>query len=553
MEGRRSLVVAMIPPDAPPALSYGHLVLRAALRPIVRAVLRTPGAVSPLYVRGERIEEAVTAEVDSAGRRLRLPGRTVEEVVRLQGRGRGVVVCAIGEATALVPLRSLLPQDLQVVIWGATAVRSCPETVRSWIQGGLDVDSASLLGRNPTSALADALDAINPAERRAVVWVGTSGSNARREAEAELRLLARGHRRVRRLQLPGDGKAEAPTSDGAIVALVTAADVRRSQPDRLRGWLAGLRGAPVVLVTDLTAAGALQERLGPEWPSLTRVVHEIPPSEPGGWPALEDVLLEPPEIAQPVEGASTFHLAEMSLADVLQSIETWQRSGVLIVFTDERLGWIEVVGDEIQRCGYLGGSHRRLAAVRTMARWRNARALLIPSLPDLPGAAGAERLGLGAIAFDLMTVGALEPVDDASPRVGGLAVALWLLRFGLRGEAEAALRAVVEGGKPGAEEMFVLAHLLVRRDPAATQWFHWAAASDAWRDDTAGLRDSADLNALLLEVRAGRLAASSASSVVQDWLTSGGAGALPGHGHLALCAELAARAAATDPEHRLTA
>lgn len=523
-----------------PAEEEDRLVLRA----LVRALGRGPGLYPVIYVgpliRGGLLE----AEAATMG---------------------GLRILSVAEAMEDARADRLpAPTRGAWLVHGTVEGAELPGEVRSWVERhGLMFDPRAFRGSLPPggtplrSALASGrpVFALSPLEMHGLV-----------AAEARLRLEIEGCWPVHAFA-PGEVPERSTYSRFEPGGGVVLRPGNQKWSDLADALAALVRtGVRLVVVLDIDGVDAFGDGTG--WRSLQErgvVVRlsderEDSPEDEDGWPPVEELLLGAPEWGPIVTHPLSFPLETLPLGELLQMVAVWGRDGALVLFNEERIGWVEVVGGEVRRAEREGDSREvvsvELAAarVRAMAAWRTGTVVFVPSRGESSRRID-EPLSLDRLVFELARLtdearsgsvgGEFRP--PPVPRLPAHAVAAILLRRGLLGPAAELLGRVVATAYATAEDELLLGLILAASEPQEAvaclrRGVVRLAAEGSTDPERCLLQVDATLNALLLEVRHRLVRPEAAWGVVERWLASAGDDWISTGRHAAILHELAARA-----------
>lgn len=531
---------------------------RVGLRALLPRLLERPGSLlNPLFLgpvaRPEPLREEAERAVQAAGLKL----LTVRELGVSAEAVPGLALLTEKEAARVVQLRVRVREGVQVIVWSRRGAAALSDPLREWIAtGGMALDPAQELPRPDGHPLALAVAGLAcAAPDRCVVRVGSTGALQLLVDETRVRLELAGLGPVEEVAWAAD--APLPQHGSVVLPLPGAAGPGGAARawERARALLDG--GCAVVIVTDPTGDAALR-LLGPGCApegGMRRVW------EPGGvemgallaWPEQQEMLLAGPETGPAREVLAEFSLRDTRLAEVLHRVALWQQPGTLLIYEQNRLGWMRIAGGElrgarrVQERTEAGTAAEAVSRVRDMSRWRDAVALFLPQTSADGEVGGACRIPLDADALGL-SPGLGSGYASREQNAGDVADAL--LRWGLVDRAARVLERAMRDRDGGVRAMLLLGHFRAAGDPlGALELFRetvrQALARDAGEEEEALAMD-AGLNALLVEARAGLRSAARAWTLLEE------AGlVLPGalrddSGRVALVLEIAVRAGRRD-------
>lgn len=529
---------------APVPLSPAEEEDRLALRTLVRGLVRGPTLYPVIYVgplSGSGLLEAEAAT--TAG------------------------VAAVSVAAALEEARTGRRADPAGVTWlvhGTEEPEALPEEVRSWVEReGLVFDPRAFRGTATLTGtpLRGALASGRPVFARA-----PSDLHGLVAAEARLRLEIDGCWPVHAFG-PGvvpDAAACSRIESGAGAVLRPSGRACSVLAEALEALVR--RQVRVAVVLDAEGLDVLGDEGG--WRSLqargvvVRMSDDAadPLAVEDGWPAIEDLLLGAPERGPILAHPISFPLESLPLGELLQMVAVWGRDGTLVLFNEERIGSLDIVGGEVLGVEREGDPAEvvslELAAarVRVMATWRTGTVVFVPSCGEASRRI-EEPLSLDRLVFELARLAdearsgmrGTGPRLPPVPRLAAHAVARILLRRGLVGPAAELLGRVVGTASATAEDELLLGLILADAEPqeavACLRRGVVRLAAEASSDPKRCLLQvDATLNALLLEVRHRLVRPEAAWGVVEQWLEGAGDDWISTGRHAAILHELAARA-----------
>lgn len=529
--------------------------VREWLRTVVDALLEEPGGLyNPVFV-GPCVGVASLAEaVASAAGPRSLPVST-----GLEPPGVGVWLVAAAVAEEALDGGAVPRPGVQWVVWGACAASGLPDRLAGWVGSkGLAVD--------PLAGAASAIAAWSMAPAVAAAQAGSVERGERGfvfvsgEAE-ELGGLAAELQLLLELELGGcvwRGPAEAwgdgdRETSGRVVVVGPRCDLAGlgRRLDRLgAGPLCGvvLECESARRIASLSEWAGLERRT---WWARRGCARAVAGEEV--FPRVGDLLVGSAGVAGAPADIIQFNLGAISLAEILQAAEGWGRSGTLVLFGVDRVGWIRLGHGRVTGVGIVGGEQADgtregvvFDLLAVLGRCGDAGVVFVP------GEAGEDGVPIGravmAIAHSAGEVGV--HTRSSAPPMRVHEVAEVLVAWGVPEVARTFLQRAEEALGWGPEEDILLGNLYADRNPqaAAARLRHGAMRAFTERSEGAGVALYFDgmLNALLVEVRAGQTSPAVAWAIVGNWLRDAGSAWATTGRQVAIWMELALRAGAVE-------
>ncbi|HET7321192.1 MAG TPA: hypothetical protein VFI96_01775, partial [Longimicrobiaceae bacterium] len=509
---------------------------RGALRGLLERLLADPGGLAhPLYVGPCADARPLQETVRAVAMATELKLLAVNELSARAAEQRGGALLSERDAQRVAQYGVRSRAGVQAVIWGKRAAESLHGPVAEWVAEGLAVDPGLDLAAGETPAIESALRRLaGPAEgaARVVVRVGHPARVAWLATDTRVRLELAGLQSVAELPWtaePGEGEGAA----AVVVRYSGAAGPAGAERAWARASAAAEAGAAAVIVTDAVGEAALRllGMEGPEggsaewvWETGATVMDETVE-----WPPLREVLIGSPGSAEPPEIIASFSLRETPLAEVLLTVEEWNRPGTLVVFERGRLGWLRVAGGEVRAARRVqddtpaGTAAELVSRMRDMARWTGARVILAApargdgGLVEQSGGSSC-RVALRTVALELGSRRGSSGYGSREKDAGRVALAL--ITLGLRDAAAGVLREGARTTDPTPTSSLMLGHFQAEEEPeTAAESFRVAVRAAASESDPAARRAlvlDGGLNALLVEVRGGLRSPGSAWSLLRD-------------------------------------
>lgn len=335
--------------------------MRAAMRPLLRTLIRRPGALyDRVFVGPVASRDVVEAELRALAEAADVPVHIVRERVPAGIAAPSVVLAEASDLVTHADDMGALPEGVQIILWGACSAVDLDAEVRARLSSGCVFDVCA-----HTPAV-EREWSMGPTLRRYASRTDKPVSPAFVEApasalplvsdEAAIRLEAAGLWPA--LAFDGAIGPDEPTvanlggQSAAVISLLTEDAPHADAVFRETLSVLGERGCHVVLVGDAALRKSLFD--DPAWEDLlcdSPVVVVSSPANPviqadrRTWPPVSRMLLDPfvagDEPERILSGRSHASGPGATLADVVQMVTGGRGEGRIVVFDDLRLGMLD--------------------------------------------------------------------------------------------------------------------------------------------------------------------------------------------------------------------